>query len=249
MTDGERTAVLSTGHEVALPLSTEASIVAAAFGASLDGVRTLLPEGLAPIRVTPSRAAVTLMCVEYDRIGRGEIEPYAEFGVLFAAAPDDGTAPADARTASPLSLVTGEGGGYVWTLPVTTEPARALGEIWSYPKTIADIEFEDDGATRRTTVDIGGERLLSAEIRRPRTITSGVTTRSYTAGDDGEVREPLTLRGDFGAAPLSNRVAFSLGDHPQADRLRALDLGSRALARVAFEGEFRIAPPERVNRD
>jgi len=168
--------------------------------------------------------------------------------VLFAAAPDDGTAPVDARTASPFSLVTGEGGGYVWTLPVTTEPARALGEVWAYPKTVADIDFEDDGATRRTTVDVGGERLLSVDIRRPRTITGGVTARSYTAGEDGVVREPLALRGDLGAAPLSNRVALSLGEHPQADRLRALDLGSRALARFAFDGEFRIAPPERVTR-
>lgn len=248
MTDVERTVVLSTGHEVALPLSTDASIVAAAFGASLDGVRSLLPEGLAPVRVTPSRAVATVMCVEYDRIGRGEIEPYNEFGVLFAAAPDDGTAPVDARTASPFSLVTGEGGGYVWTLPVTTEPARALGEVWAYPKTVADIDFEDGGATRRTTVDIDGERLLSVEIRRPRTINGSVATRSYTAGEDGVVREPLTLRGGLGIAPLSNRVALSLGEHPRAEQLRGLDLSSRALARFAFDGEFRIAAPERVDR-
>lgn len=243
----ERTVTLSTGHEVVLPLSTDASMVGAAFGASLDGVRDLLPDGLAPVRVTPSRTAATFLCVEYDRIGRGEIDPYREFGVLFAATPGD-------RTATPLSAVTGELGGYVWTLPVTTEPARALGEVWDYPKLVADVAFEDDGGRRRTTVDIDGERLLSVGIERPRTLRGRIATRSYAVGggaateNGAVVRAPLELRGDLGAAPLSDRASYALGDHALADRLRALDLGSRTLARFAFDGEFRIAAPERVVR-
>jgi hypothetical protein len=84
---------LSTGHEVDLPLSTQATITGAVLSASPNAVRDLLPAGLTPIQATPNRAAVTFLCVDCDRIGYDSgIEPYNEFGVMIPAVHDDSRA-------------------------------------------------------------------------------------------------------------------------------------------------------------
>lgn len=214
---------LSTGQTVAVPLETEATMAGAVLPASHARVRKLLPPGLAPIRVVPGRAAVAFLCVEYRRIGDGAIEPYDEFGVVV---------PARGPTARPgrgvrglLSEFFGGIGGYVRYLPVTTDAGRALGvEGWGYPKEVARISFEDVGSRRRTTVAVGDDRLLTLRIDRPR------------PAFDGEI----------GVRPLDGRTSCSLGDHPRARRLRALELGRRALVVFHATGEFVVGPGRAV---
>ena len=227
---------LSTGQTVSLPLSTEVTVTGAVFSADREGVLDLLPDALVPVRTAPGRAAVTFLCVEYHRVGRrGEIEPYDEFGVVVPAVPEGTTLRPDPRGF--LSRI----GGYVWYLPVTSEPARALGvEPWGYPKEVAEITHEERGRRRRTTVDVGDERLVTVEIDRPPMLPRRESVSSYTVREGVLLRERLTLSGEIGAWPLSGAARFSLGDHPRADRLRGLALGRRALLRVAAEGEFVI---------
>ena len=174
-TDGE-SETLSTGHEVALPLSTHATMTGAVLSAAPEAVRDLLPAGLTPVRATRSRAAVTLLCVDYDRIGYDSgIEPYNEFGVLIPATHGD------SRTLPYVSVFTRGVTGYVWHLPVTSEPAKALGvDIWGYPKEVADITQDDDGTTRRTSVHIDGDHLIDVTVDRPSMVSqsdSGVSSR------------------------------------------------------------------------
>jgi hypothetical protein len=228
---------LSTGHRVELPLSTTARIRGVVLPASRSGVRSLLPEGLRPVRATPTRAAVTVLSVAYDRIGGGDIEPYDEFGVLLPAVP------ADAPPASAIRRV----GGYVDFLPVTTEPARALGvEIWGYPKAVADITHRERGATRHTTVTVDGERFVDCAVDRPPTAETRLSAASYTTMDGHLLRERLTVDGRIGAWPASGAFSLTLGDHPRADRLRRLAIGDRALLRVAADAEFTIHAGRRV---
>jgi len=233
-TDGG-SVTLSTGETVGLPLVTEATMTGAALGADRSGVAELLPAGLAPVPTGPGRAAVALLCVEYDRIGEGEIPPYNEFGVLV---------PAIERSASGVpyaAALSGGAGAYVWTLPVTNEPGRALGvEIWGYPKRVARITHQDHGRRRRTTVRADGEAVLTLDVRRPPTVSASVPGASYTERDGALLREPLELDGAVGAWPYSGAVSLRLGGHPLAERLSALDLGERALARFAAEGKFTI---------
>ncbi|RBI64536.1 acetoacetate decarboxylase [halophilic archaeon] len=233
---------LSTGETVDLPLSTDAAMTGAAFGANYGGVRELLPEGLVPIRTAPGRAAVTFLCVEYRRIGAGEIAPYDEFGVLLPAVRGStGTVPL-------ASALRGGAGGYVWYLPVTTEPGRALGvDVWGYPKAVGDVTFDDDGTRRRTTVTVDGKRLLTVEIDRPPTFGARLSASSFTVKDGTLLRAPLEFVGDVGGWPFSRRASYALGDHPRAERLRRLDLGSRALVRFAADGEFTIRPGRPVD--
>lgn len=240
-TDG-RAETLSTGHEVDLPLSTHATMTGVVLSASPDAVRELLPAGLTPIRATPDRAAVTFLCVDYDRIGHGSgIEPYNEFGVLLPAVHDD------ARTLPYVSVFTRGVTGYVWHLPVTTEPAKALGvDVWGYPKEVADITHDDDGSARRTSVRIDGEHLVDVTVDRPPMFGQTDSGVSYTTMDGAVLRERLELDGEIGVWPYSSNISYTLGDHPRAQQLKQLGLSDRALLRFAADTEFIIHEGERV---
>lgn len=246
--DATGTVRLSTGEVVDLPLSTRATMVGATFSADRERAAGLLPDGLSALPTGPGRAAVTFLSVEYHRVGtRGEFEPYGEFGVLVPAALGE-TVDKSPLADLPLAGELPRGvGGYVWYLPVTTEPARALGtEVWGYSKVVADVSFADRGRVRRTTVTVDGDRLLTLDVRRPRTVSASVSGRSYTEKNGQLLSEPLELDGELGAWALGG-ADYDLGDHPRADRLRDLDMGSRPLLRFAGDVEFVIGPGEVVN--
>jgi hypothetical protein len=236
------TETLSTGHQVRLPLSTHASITGAVLSADRDAVRRLLPAGVEPVPVSPSRAAVTFLCVDYDRIGRrGEIEPYNEFGVVLPAVHGD-------PGAFPLASVLTQGvSGFVWYLPVTSEPATALGvDIWGYPKEVADITHREEGSTRHTSVHVDGQHLIDISVDRPPTVSRTDSGASYTTMDGQVLRERTELNGDIGVWPYSDGISYALGDHPRAETLRGLDLSDRALLRFAADTEFVIHEGEPV---
>jgi hypothetical protein len=247
--DAETDAVrLSTGERVGLPLRTRAETAGAAFPTSREGAAELLPDGLAPIPGGRDRAAVAFVCVDYERVGSGEIAPYDEFGVVVPATPDRG---AESRTGRRrfLSALTGGVGGYVWYLPVTTEPARALGEeIWSYPKALADASVERDGRSWQTTVTVDGDHLVTLDVRAPPRTGWSQSARSYTVEDGTLLCQPLELTGEMGAWPLGGRASYELGDHPRADRPRQLDLGTRPLGRFGADAEFVVHASEIVHR-
>lgn len=228
--------VLSTGQTVHLPLELSATVTGGAFTASLGGVRELLPEGLAPVRVAPDRGAVVVLSVAYDAVGVDGLDPYDEVGVIVPAAEGRGL------SASRRSAFTSPG-GYVWHLPVTTEPACALGvDVWGYPKTVAEIDHESVDGRRRTTLREDGDHVLTLTVDRPRTVGTSLSASSYTVHEGRLLREPVSLFGRVGVWPLTRGATLELGDHWRADRLRSLSIGGRALARLYADVEGRIGP-------
>ena len=222
---------LSTGQTVTVPLETTATVTGVLLPADSDAVDALLPAGLSPARMTPARAAVAIAAIDYHRIGDDAMRPYDELAVVPAATPRT-----SARPLVPLG--TGEYGGYVWSLPVTSEPARALGaEVWGFPKTVARITHHDEGGRRATSVVEDGDHVLTLAVDRPRTWSAAHETTSYVVRGGRLGQLPVTLDGAFGVAPLSDRFELLLGCHHRAERLRSLDFGDRALARFAFEGD------------
>lgn len=246
---------LSTGHEVALPLETEARMDALVVSADATACATVLPEGLAPVRVWPGRVAVAFLSVAYDRVGDHALPPYDEFGVFVAASPTETTWSCSVPGFGPV----GRGiGGYTVALPVTTEPARALGvEGWGYPKSVADVAVRPLDGARRTTVTDGDDHLATVEVRSTPRLPVSVATASFTHPDarsDARSsaersaveaarlrRQPLELSGRAGVRPLAGYL--SLGDHPLARRLQGLAPG-RPLASLSFEGVLTIHPNE-----
>lgn len=233
---------LSTGHTVHLPVRTHATMFGATFAAPKPAVTDFLPDGLHPIRATPTgNAAVTFLSVEYHEVAIPDLDPYDEFAVII---PASHSSPSRIPYVSTLTQATN---GYVWYMPVTTEPAKAFGiETWGFPKVVADISHEDDGTVRQTTVTIDGKRFITCEIARPPTIQMEDEGISYTVKDNTLIRVPNKIDADAGGWPFSTNVSVTLGDHPKADPLRSLDLGTRALARVSVDGNAYFYPGERV---
>lgn len=236
---------LSTGQTVDLPLVTEATMLGAVFPAPREAVYDLLPAGVEPVRATPGgRAAVTLLSVEYHHVGVDGIQPYDEFGVILPAVE------ASTRTVPFVSALSRATSGYVWYLPVTTEPARALGvDVWGYPKVVADVAHDDEGSRRRTTVTEDGDHVLTLEVARPPSLSAGLDGYNYTVRDGGLLRVPTDVDGELGGWLLSDAVSVTFGDHDRADVLRDLDLGGRALARLFVEGRAVFHRGEPVGTD
>jgi len=238
----ERTYELSTWHTVALPVAAEATMLGAVFSAPAAQLADLLPDGLSPLPVTRSgTGAVTFLSVEYHRMGVEGLDPYDEFVVMIPSTHDPGTT---VPYATALRHATN---GYVWYMPVTTEPARALGvDVWGYPKVVADITHEDHGSGRKTTVTVEGDHFVTFEMPRPPAASLAVDGFSYAVRDGTLLRVPTEVDGDLGFWPLSDAVSVTLGDHPDADPLRALDLSDRALARLSVEGDVAFFDGEPV---
>jgi hypothetical protein len=228
---------LSTGQTVELPLSARATIVGAVFSARRHAVDALLPAGVRPIPATPGgRAAVTLLSVEYHALDV-DIEPYDEFGVIVPAVHGP------IRTVPYLSALRDATSGYVHFLPVTTEPARALGvDVWGYPKVVADVTHEDRGDRRRTTVTVDGDRFVTMAVERPPTVPVRRDGYNYTVSDGDLLEVPTELDGEIGGWPFSDRVSVDFGPHDRAAPLAELGLRRRALGRVAARGTVRFHP-------
>lgn len=231
---------LSTGQTVSLPLLTEATMTGVVFSAALDGVRQLLPPGVSPVPIGPQSGMVTFLCTEYHSIDGGRVEPYNEFGVLVPSM----------RTPSGLGEGIGGIGGYVWYLPVTTESARALGDLWGYPKSVGSVEITDTDTHRSVSVSVDGEPFIAVEVERPPSLPVSVSfrTRSYTVRNDSVLSVPLSFDGEVGAWPLSTRASYTLGTHPRAAVLDELSLGDRALVRCHGRVKFVVHPGTPVER-
>ncbi|MBX0286913.1 acetoacetate decarboxylase family protein [Halomicroarcula sp. F28] len=224
------TVPLSTGQTVTLPLETTATVTGLVLSADSDAVAARLPDGLEPVRVTPDRAAVTVMAIEYHRIGDDAMRPYDELAVMLAATPRPSPRPL-------VPLATGEYGGYVHSLPVTTEPARALGdEVWGLPKTVARISHHDEAGRRTTSVVEDGDHVVTVDIARPRTWPANHETTSYAVRDDRLEQLSVDMDGRFGVRPLSSDFEVMSGYHDRSATLRDLNLGDRAIAQFVFEG-------------
>jgi hypothetical protein len=225
------TVVLSTGQTVTLPLETEATITGLVLPADSRAIADQLPDGLEPVRATPNRGVVTVMAVEYHRIGDDALAPYDELAVVLAATPQPSPRPL-------VPLASGDYGGYVHSLPVTTAPARALGaEVWGFPKTVARISHHDEAGRHTTSVVEDGDHVVTVDIARPRTWPASHETTSYAVRDGQLEQLDVEMAGRFGVRPLSTDFEVMSGYHDRSATLRDLGFGDRALAQFAFEGE------------
>lgn len=234
----EASVTLSTGQTVGLPLETAATCTGLVLPADSDAVAALLPDGLEPVRVTPRRGVVTVMAIEYHRIGDHAMRPYNELAVMLTATP---------QSAPRALLPSGEYGGYVHSLPVTTEPARALGdEVWGLPKTVARISHHDEAGRRTTSVVEDGDHVVTVDIARPRTWPASRETTSYAVREGRLERLSVSMDGRFGVRPLSSEFDVLVGTHDRSATLRDLNLGDRAIAQFTFEGEVTYGAGEPV---
>ena len=243
--DGPRV-TLSTGHEITLPLDLEFALGGVTVPARRDRLEVLLPADLSSLAIAPGIGCVTLVGIQYHRVGGGNdgegandgetgLEPYDEFAVIVPAV-------RGSRTTLPFAqLIDGEVGGYVHWLPVTTDASVALGrEIWGYPKERAEITVTDGPRGLRAVV--GGAETPAVRLKVPRSRTR-VATRDrdwtmwgYTTLDGDLLRSRARIRGEIAVdSPVG--TSLEIGSELRAtlgcwNRPLARLYGSRARARL-----------------
>ncbi len=217
----------------------------AAFPVPLSQLRSVLPSRLSPLRLLPRKGAVVLFSAEYRNAG--PLDPYNEVGIMIPAVHEADPGRWGLSPLSVLGLGRSYVKAYVQYLPVSTEEARSLGEIWGYPKEVAEINIEDTDRTRRTTLHLEGEHVFTFEVDHAQTRDQSVDLYAYTEQPERSVRARIQTRGEYAVRPLSNRASYTLGEHPRADILRSLDLGERPLTRVYATGlRSRFHPGKRL---
>jgi len=232
---------LSTGETIDLPISLEMRGAGAVFTADHDLVSGMVPDGLSPINATPWNSAINLGAVEYERVGDDVMEPYNEYGVSIPV-----TTPSE-ESLPLVSVLRRATSGYVWYLPVTTEPAKAFGvEVWGYPKEVADISHDIGADTWRTSVSSDRGHFVTMDVDKPPTFSIQQDASSYTVKEDEVMRVPGEVTADVGFWPYTDDVSFEFGDHPRAEAFLDLDVSQRALFRYYIDGEMKFWPGEPV---
>jgi len=222
------------GETVRLPVTiTDARLTAAVFTAPVRSARRVLAGvPLRPVSVF-GRAVSVLLVVHY---GPWALKTYDEVGAgLLAAGPG------------------GRPGLYLADLPVTGAFTREAGQdFWALPKWLMDAVLIFGEGRTSVVVRDGGQEVLRAGIRHGRLrlpfgLRASAPSWSYLdrgaqAGRLLRGRVPMRLSGvRLGRGGYDVR----LGEHPMAERMRALGMLGRPLLTVDAErlsgplGEFR----------
>lgn len=198
------------------------SVMAAAFPAPVGRVKKALPsKKLKPVETTPGMATVALIAAEYHVID--SMDPYNEFNVVIPV------------TYQSRDKVSRPPGYFPLYAPVTTEQALVGGvEIYGYPKFIANISFEESAETRRCRVQVEGKDLIALEVRKSVTGFQSYDNYTYTVKAGRLLRTHLQAEGQNSTNYISGGGSYTLGDHPIAVKLRALEMdGTSVMHRYA----------------
>jgi hypothetical protein len=188
--------------EVQLPVASEA-------------IRDLLPDELHPIEHAPGQAVIDVTANEFRRLKTSS--PYNELAIAIPAIYEpEGAA---------LS------GVYLLYLPVSTDMARWYGaDALGLPKFVASIEFEDSADAVRCTLRADDRQILSLEAAPLPTRQEAWDTHLFGMLDERLVQTPWHTSGQRGTAEGDAvHARFTLGDHPIADALRELGIGSEPI--------------------
>ncbi len=188
------------------------SLMGAVFPASITRLQRVLPsQKLRPVETTSGMATVVLVAMEVRSIdGMG---PYSELHVMIPV------------TYQTPDNVSGLPGFYYLHLPVTTEEARVGGvEIYGFPKFIADISFEETGEIKRCRVRARERDIITLEVRKSATEFQSYDTYAYTLKNDQLLRTLSQVQGQNSTNYIKGGASFTLGDHPVALQLEALEM-------------------------
>ncbi|MCP2177279.1 acetoacetate decarboxylase family protein [Williamsia maris] len=213
------------GREVSMPVQIRAATAFTSMvSVSAAAAQRLIDHtGLQVLRWRPGRAVCVLVFVDYVD---GDLGPYNEFGVCLLVRGHGrrgGGVLSDLR-----SLVRGQGCAYIHRLPVDGDFTLAAGRgIWGFPKTLAEFDVDHEAPVKRGSLRADGALIASLEVSPGVSVPDSPSATTLTAYShlDGVTRAtPWSMR----AAQTRTRpggASLTLGAHPFADELRALDIG------------------------
>jgi hypothetical protein len=224
----ETVEVRTSGGPLQLPiLYRDAFLAAGVFSAPTARVRELLPSlDLVPLEKWRGRSLVGFAAFSYRDTTIG---PYNELGIVvpvkFRPASRSRIVPA-LRMASTLSFDL-----FVWKLPVTAEAALTAGvEVWGYPKSMAEITFEERPGQVVCRLAQEGEQVLALSVRRRNpSLKTYLEFNTYSVKDGRLLWTPVRgLSTGMARSFMPGAARLDLGGHPLSEQLRDLELSNRA---------------------
>ena len=209
------------GTTVTMPVEVrDASAGTAVFEADAAAAAALLPPAFVPVEVSPGRAHLAIVVVDY----RGnDLGSYLEVGLMFFVRPVDG----------------GADGTFIVRLPVDQEFTCEAGQrIWGFPKTVEqiDLAYADDAVTCALHMD--GELVLRLALPRDAAADGEMPPTPMTAYTvlDGVPHATTFTQGGTGFSMGFDPVELELGSHPVAKELAGLALSAAPAFTTWTEG-------------
>jgi hypothetical protein len=195
--------------------------------------------------VLPGRGLMALTGVHYEDTDCGT---YEETAFAFFVEPLDG------RRGLPWIgpwmniLRGGRAPTFTWKLQVNTTLSQQCGiQMWGFPKTVDQIDYERSEDTARFTLSMNDQLVFRFTVRPgPGRDMPTVASQVYSIFEGAPVLSHLTQRyRDASHRPRGGEL--ELGDHPLANELRALGLSARPLL-ASFMGHlhFSMSAPEKL---
>jgi hypothetical protein len=205
------------GKKITMPVVVrDAGSGSAMFMVSSEAVQKLIPgDAFRVVEAAPGQTQCVLVIVDYRDNDLGD---YDEVGIVFFVHPANG-GPEDAGT-------------YIYKLPVTQEFTREAGyEIWGFPKTVEDIQFEYSEGRASCSLSMDGQHVFTLSLPRGEGVPAEEThPLGYTYIDGVPHRTETSMgSGSTLVTPGSDHIELTLGTHPIADDLRSLGLPAPAL--------------------
>jgi hypothetical protein len=197
------------GTTVTMPVEVrDASAGTVAYEADAAAAAALLPAAFAVAEVSPGRAHLAIVVVDYRD---NDLGSYREVGLMFFVRPVAG----------------GDDGTFIVRLPVDQPFTCEAGQrIWGFPKTLEqiDLEYADDSVTCALRMD--GELVLRVRLPRDAAADGELPPTPMTAYTmiDGQPHATTFTQGGTGFSMAFEGVELELGTHPVAKELASLGL-------------------------
>ena len=203
--------------------------------AAYDAVRDILPcDDLYPIRWFDGRAILAFGAFRYDHVSIDHADgasqmlaPYGEIAVVVLVS----RGRSRVKGLGMLQAALGSGGEFILDLPVTTAEARDAGRaVYGMPKFVADMDFTEEPGHRTVELWEQDAHILTMEVRTHGPLMADHKPTTLYSVHDGQLIETVNRFQGYRQTGLgAGAGTLVLGEHPVADRLRALGVATQPL--------------------
>jgi hypothetical protein len=212
--------------------SIDSPVVMAGFYCNYEKAKQLLPGSeVHPFKLWNGKALLVITVVNYINTTIGK---YIEYSIAIACTHGAKPAPRMIPLMFPKSFGVGQ---YILDLPVSTEISVKGGKgIWGMPKHQASLDFLVDEKTVSCQYDLDGQMIMRLDVDRPKAILPiSAGASNYCQYRGMLMKSNIFFHGKMGFKLFKKGSAkITLGDHPKADKLKALEIAEDPMFTMFF---------------
>lgn len=234
------------GHDLGYPTDfRDGSSTLGIFAVSAQVANKLIADsGFEVANIAPGKAALSMSCVHYTDTDCGV---YEEIALAFFVRPTGRQKRLQIPYLSTwIDIIRGNIASYTWGLPVSSTLARDCGiYMWGFPKTLETIEYDDSNQQAKSSWLVDGNVVLSYSVAAKGEKDMPLVSPPVYSVFEGRQHVSYLSQTYRNSSIVAGGGELILGDHPMADKLRALGLPKKPLI-AGFNGhlKFEMSHPE-----